>query len=734
MAIQVPTGQRVAPGQLTGQSRTSDGSRGAVEAGNQMQRQGAALDQAGQLMQKIRLEQIEQVNETKINAALAEAQAATVTFQRDYSQLQGANAMPDALDGQTLTQKFTGEFDRNLPEIALAHNLNDVQRERFNARVQPLRSAFFEASSKYEAAQFDSYSKQTYETAVASSSQNLVANWNDPTMAAVAIDNMAAATANESRRLGLSEEAARLAFNTNVGNAVTTVVDNNVATNPLGMRDFVDKYRDSISPSQAAALDNKVGAQLADIEGRTAAADIISGLSRSPGEVGSGSSEPLPGVGVPNVMPIDGASVPTGSGKGFGPRDPVRTTNGNWSSSDHDGADFPAPAGTPVRAVAAGRVVRAGVNGNYGNWVEIEHADGSRTGYAHLQGFNVKVDDELAPGQTLGSVGSTGNSTGPHLHLRYRDAQGRAADPALLFQNGGATGNAPAATAGASGVTRAQAIREVNARYGNNPRMRAAAMAAVNEHFTEEDRAQREAEENQLNAAYAFIRDNKQMPPASMLVGLERQLGSLQGYFNNVTADPTRDDDPEVALALAGNPDLWKNMTPTEFEASYGAKLSRGTLMSYVRTLGNLREAAAGDAAKAKLSAAELDMVVFNRVFASYANLSGANDLPDDDTTKQQTELLRVRAQDYVLARQRASGQPLSESEMRGEVSNVFAALAWEQPRRFRGPDRSFAVSYSQMSEPARDRARASLREKGNRNPSQEQIFAEYLAERLPIR
>lgn len=94
----------------------------------------------------------------------------------------------------------------------------------------------------------------------------------------------------------------------------------------------------------------------------------------------------------------------------------------------HTGVDIAAPQGTPIAAAAAGKVVFAGRRGGYGNLVEIEHPDGQRTRYAHTARILVKVGDEVKPGQTIATVGSTGRSTGPHLHFEV-NRDGTRIDP-----------------------------------------------------------------------------------------------------------------------------------------------------------------------------------------------------------------------------------------------------------------------------------------------------------------
>ncbi len=83
----------------------------------------------------------------------------------------------------------------------------------------------------------------------------------------------------------------------------------------------------------------------------------------------------------------------------------------------HSGLDIAAPEGTPVRAVANGRVIEAGDFFFSGNLVYLDHGQGLISMYAHLHELNVKTGDEIKQGQVIGSVGETGRVTGPHLHL-----------------------------------------------------------------------------------------------------------------------------------------------------------------------------------------------------------------------------------------------------------------------------------------------------------------------------
>ena len=101
----------------------------------------------------------------------------------------------------------------------------------------------------------------------------------------------------------------------------------------------------------------------------------------------------------------------------------------------HTGLDFRAATGDPVRATGNGKVVSAGWAGGYGRMVEIDHGNGLSTRYGHLSEIGVKVGEPIKIGQVIGEVGSTGRSTGPHLHYETR-IDGEAVDPQKFLRAG----------------------------------------------------------------------------------------------------------------------------------------------------------------------------------------------------------------------------------------------------------------------------------------------------------
>jgi murein DD-endopeptidase MepM/ murein hydrolase activator NlpD len=94
----------------------------------------------------------------------------------------------------------------------------------------------------------------------------------------------------------------------------------------------------------------------------------------------------------------------------------------------HEGIDIGVPTGTPVVAAAAGQVIHAGWLGGYGNLVVIDHGGNLATAYGHQSSIAVSCGQSVSQGQVIGYVGSTGRSTGPHLHFEVR-INGGAVDP-----------------------------------------------------------------------------------------------------------------------------------------------------------------------------------------------------------------------------------------------------------------------------------------------------------------
>ena len=131
---------------------------------------------------------------------------------------------------------------------------------------------------------------------------------------------------------------------------------------------------------------------------------------------------------IPVRKPIPGEVDMT---SGFG----VRVDPFLHGAAMHTGIDLRGDEGEPVRATAAGTVTQAGWSGGYGKMVEVDHGNGLVTRYAHLSAVDVEVGEKVRIGQVLGKLGSTGSSTGPHLHYETRMG-GKPVDPQQFLRAG----------------------------------------------------------------------------------------------------------------------------------------------------------------------------------------------------------------------------------------------------------------------------------------------------------
>jgi murein DD-endopeptidase MepM/ murein hydrolase activator NlpD len=171
--------------------------------------------------------------------------------------------------------------------------------------------------------------------------------------------------------------------------------------------------------AELAALKDTVERKLEDARGRLqgrADASVAAGACRGAVRL----DQPSAPVTGPWVAPVETYTLSAGFG----------SDGARWAHR-HTGQDFAVPIGSPVRAVGAGRVVTVSCGGPFGIEVVIEHPGGYYTQYAHLAAVAVDQGERVATGQWIGQSGTSGNSTGPHLHFEVRitPESGSAVDP-----------------------------------------------------------------------------------------------------------------------------------------------------------------------------------------------------------------------------------------------------------------------------------------------------------------
>jgi len=136
----------------------------------------------------------------------------------------------------------------------------------------------------------------------------------------------------------------------------------------------------------------------------------------------------LDGMAFPSRAPVPGVEISSGFGRRFDPF--------TRQLAQHAGFDYTAPHGTQIFASAGGRVRRASTYGAYGRTIEIDHGGDLVTRYGHLSKILVKVGDLVLPGQSIATVGTTGRSTGPHLHFEILQ-DGKQVHPDLYLAGAG---------------------------------------------------------------------------------------------------------------------------------------------------------------------------------------------------------------------------------------------------------------------------------------------------------
>jgi murein DD-endopeptidase MepM/ murein hydrolase activator NlpD len=188
------------------------------------------------------------------------------------------------------------------------------------------------------------------------------------------------------------------------------------------VRDELESSRDTLAAARRLKQSALTNAQ----ESREEYLEEVTALSVKSAELAAAirnaqTSAGSTGTGAPSaagfIWPVNG---PVTSGYGW-----------RWGRM-HEGIDIAASTGTPIWAAAAGTVIHAGWLGGYGNLVVVDHGNGLATAYAHASAILVGVGQSVSQGETIALIGSTGNSSGPHLHFEVR-VNGAAVDPLLYL-------------------------------------------------------------------------------------------------------------------------------------------------------------------------------------------------------------------------------------------------------------------------------------------------------------
>ena len=288
--------------------------------------------------------------------------------------------------------------------------------------------------------------------------------------------------------------------------------------------------------------------------------------------------------------PVEKATISSPFGERKNPMDTAKTEM-------HGGIDFAAPLNSPVQAVLPGKVasIEKSPDG-FGNRVIVEHPNGTTSYYAHLNDVNVKQGDDLTQGQALGTVGSTGRSTGPHVEFGILDKNGKPVDPSLLFQKGQAPQNAQKPASGAEpsgmGVAGQQAVLKEQAVAGNKQynTMRDALTSELPDSFVTSnaqlDRLHNIATRKDANQIFGVLQAGdedsfvKKLAKIGMSAGDEGvtvgDIGHLKTNFDSLVRNSTLNTEQKAAASEAAN--ILANQVimnlKTSRQTAFGARLT----------------------------------------------------------------------------------------------------------------------------------------------------------------
>lgn len=365
----------------------------------------------------------ERHNDTHARKLALEYEKAKAPILTQYGTLQGEDAIREQPNVTQQLQKLRDDLARRAG--------NERMRNLFETRIDEVLVRDINSTIEYSSKAAFKMDLDVTRGEIENNALVAATNYADPLAHATALVKVEQSARREADLLGLTGASLDAAVRDRVSAAVFGTFTA-MASDPAFLESKMMGYFDAMQGQMTLDHRNKaINALQVPIRNREADAlisDLASGLidfnetaSGNPvagADAGEGVSSSTPTGSAPRQRPVDAAV-----GSRFGePR----------ASGPHRGADFPAPAGTPIKATADGDVTEVGLDPGSANgyFVRVKHPDGYETAYLHMNTPpKVSVGDRVTHSTQLGVVGSTGRSTGPHLHLQVKGPDGNVEDP-----------------------------------------------------------------------------------------------------------------------------------------------------------------------------------------------------------------------------------------------------------------------------------------------------------------
>ena len=430
----------------------------ATIGGRQLAGMGDALQRAGISMAQIAFDAQRSVNELRVDDSLNKTKEIAMRMQFDKDKGFMSQAGWDALhreSGKPLNVEYGEQLRDHIKSISESLG-NDAQRNAYMMRANDMVTQFEGQAQSHMLQQAKVYSVSVAKGTIENQMNEIGLNFNNPALVNQAINGqygvsdgkvvlvqkgLKQAVFDYGRAQGMSDPEIEALTRQKISNAHTVAIDSFLTNGDVkGANSYLNA---AVSAKQMDADDilkvQKVLKGEIDTQYAVTIANSTFNDNRpanTPTERMVNLLKPLTTGGSQFLAPVPGQIKVT---SGYGTRE---DPHGGGGIQQHDGTDYAVPIGTPVQASAQGKVSRVGDDGNkgYGKYIEIEHGDGTKTLYAHLSKIGVAQGDTLGQGSVIGASGSTGNSTGPHLHFEVIGKDGKKIDPSAAMAGGGNIG------------------------------------------------------------------------------------------------------------------------------------------------------------------------------------------------------------------------------------------------------------------------------------------------------
>ena len=344
-----------------------------------------------------------------------EYRSEATALKMEFSQLEGEDALYGA-----------PEYDKRLQELGEKYRSSvssQRQRQYLSEQIDPFEAQTGIEMSGHLMGSQKKLHETTLQAELGEASQNAMGSINNPDAFGGYMRDVDDIIAEQADFYGWSPEI-KQSMVRQAKSGIHSGVLKDMLTRPDSDLDLAVAYFDANMDEMTSADRTSIQSAIqGPLETRQAYSDFMEvaggGTSSAAASEGEGASGAAPS---PNVIPVANAK-----------------TTDNFSAHLKRGSagnDFAAPAGTAIQAPAEGEVVEVGTGKTGGNFVRIRHADGTMTSYMHMQHpSTLKKGDRVTRASVIGTVGSTGNSSGPHLHMEVKDKGGRQIDP-LAWLNG----------------------------------------------------------------------------------------------------------------------------------------------------------------------------------------------------------------------------------------------------------------------------------------------------------